>query len=202
MTRGGQPGTFHEPDPAQDAWKRSMLDAREQAREALSECATPAIDNENAVNAPELVQYLHSQTLDYYRHIAPKAATLQSDVWERELTTVRVPETQTIDGGTTNWHGDYDVDDVLGQASWTHKPVQLETLRQEWQRDTRVIVGIEIVHRATGDEILEHREFTLHLPPAACEEVIGALDECLDDLRWLPEAGEISIGADDVEVPD
>lgn len=172
---------------AEGSWKRSMYQARQLARDALAECSGPHIDSWQAINAPNVVQYLHAQTLDYYRHIAPKADELDEDLWEDELLRVRVPQTQQIEAGMTNWYGDYDLDDVLDQAKWTEKPVVLESLREEWQETATASIEIIVEHRATEAREVEHRQYDLHLPPAACEAVLGRLDTCLEKLGWLPE---------------
>lgn len=191
---------WNDPDPAEDAWKRSMLDARQQARDALAECSGPHIDPRQAVNCPGVVQFLHAKTLDYYRHIAPKSDGLPDELWNAELTTVSVPATQRVEGGMTNWYGDYDIEGVLENARWTEKPVQLASLREKWQENATAAIEIVIDHRATEEQTREYEQYDLYLPPIACESVIAQLDKCLDNLKWLPEAGEIDINADDVEV--
>lgn len=190
---------WNQSDQAQDAWKRQLLEARAHARDALSECATPYVDNWNPIDVPELVQFLHAQVMDFHRHIEPKADGLPEDMWKQRIVAVTVPETQSIDGGMTNHYGEYDVQGVLKKADWIEKPVALGTLRQEWQLENTVTIGITHRHRATGETITESRALSLHLPPAACEAVIAQLDRCIEDLGWLPEASDRTIGADDVE---
>lgn len=191
---------WNDPDPAEDAWKRAMLDARQGARDALAECSAPGIDNWRSVDAPQIVQFCHAKTMDYYRHISPKASGLPEELWKTEITRVAVPAPQQIEAGMTNWYGDYELDGVLSEADWTEKPVTLDTLREEWQETSTVDIEIHIENRATGEVTVEQQRFDIHLPPAACEAVIQRLDECLDDLKWLPDAGEYSIQADDLEV--
>lgn len=176
-----------EDDDRPGSWKRSMYDAREQARAALAECSGPHIDNWQSVEAPNVVQYLHAQTLDYYRHIAPKAEEIDEERWNDPLLSVSVPETQTIEVGMTNWYGDYELDDVLSNAKWVDKPVVLASLRDDWQKDATAAIEIVITDRATRTETREYRQYDLTLPPAACEAILGALDECLEELGWLPE---------------
>lgn len=191
---------WNDPDPAEDAWKRAMLDARQGARGALAECSAPHIDNWQAVEAPQIVQFCHAKTMDYYRHISPKAPGLPDELWREQVTAVRVPRSQQIEAGITNWYGEYELDGILSKAGWVEKPVTLDTLREEWQEQSTVDIEVLIDDRATGQVQHELQRFDIHLPPAACEAVIQRLDKCLDDLKWLPEAGEYTIEADDLEV--
>lgn len=187
---------WNDPDPAENAWKRSLLDARHGAREALAESVRPEIDNWQAIDTPQVVQYCHAKTMDYYRHIAPKAAGLPSELWSDPVTEVRVPDTQQIDAGLTDWYGRYELDDILDDAERTEKPVALDTLREEWQENATADIEVQVENRATGETEQEYRRFDLYLPPAACDAVIQRLDECLENLNWLPESGEYTINSD------
>ncbi len=199
---------WDEDDVTKEEWKRQLHESRQLARSALSECARPAIDEWTAVNVPELVQYLHAQTLDYYRHVAPKRAGVQDLTddqltgvsWDEPLCMVEVPTSQTVDAGMTDWYGDYDVGDILSEADWVKKPVTLATLRKEWQRNNRITISANVRHRVTGEEITEQETVSLHLPPAACEMVIAGLDDVLEDLKWLPEAAELTNKGEDLDV--
>ena len=182
-----------------DEWERQLVESRQLARQALAECATPEIESWNPVNVPELVQFLHAQTMDYYRHIRPKRQGIRGGKWEEPLVSVEVPQSQTVDCGMTDWYGEFDIGDVLTDAEWTAKPVALGTLREKWAQGTSVRISAEVVHRGTRERITEHRDLQLHLPPAACAAVLEQLDDCLEDLGWIPAVGEIDIGADDVE---
>ena len=191
--------SYADEDPAKGAWKRSLLDAREQARLALSECAGSGVDNHTPVDVPELVQYCHAQTLDYYRHVAPKRDGIRGGKWDDVVATVPVPTAEPIDLGLSDWYGAYDAGELLGAAEWTTEPVSLATL-PEFARENTVQLTATVTHRATGETMTETRQVELHLPPAACDAILGQLDDCLEDLRWLPDAGDLELGADDVEV--
>jgi len=188
-----------EEDVLKEGWKRDAQAARERARDALAECSRPEIDDWNAVNAPELVQYLHGQTMDYYRHVAPKRKGISDDLWTDSLTTVQVPNDQRVDCGLTDWHGEFELGDLVEQATLSERPVRLDKLAEHWQYQTTGTIQAEVTHRATGEQLTRHRQFTIHLPPAACHAVISQLDDCLEDLEWLPDAGEIAVGSDDIE---
>lgn len=188
---------------APDAWKRQLLEARQRACDALSECAGPHIDNWAAADVAELVQFAHAQVLAYHRHIAAQADELPSDgLWDEQLMPVRVPKTQSLDGGMTDWYGEYDLEDITEAAEMENKPVSLASLREEWSQRNRAVVTVELLDRGTGQQITEKEDFDLHLPPAACEAVLAQLDKCLDELGWLPEitnnGDDGKFGRDDV----
>jgi hypothetical protein len=150
-------------------------------------------------DGPALVQLRHAQTLDYYRHVAPKRDGIRGGKWDEVVATVPVPTAEPIDLGLSDWYGAYDAGELLGAADRTTEPVSLATL-PEFARENTVQLTATVTHRATGETMTETRQVELHLPPAACDAILGQLDDCLEDLRWLPDAGDLELGADDVEV--
>lgn len=186
-------------DRSQDAWKRSLLDARERAREALAECSGPHVETWQAINTGEVVQYLHAETLDYYRHLAPKSAEFPDNLWKETLVEVNVPKTQRLRAGMTDWYGGYDTNDILDRAEWAAKPVTLDNLRDEWLANATASIEIIVDHRSTDDQDREYRQYELHLPPAASEAVIAQLDECLEYIGWLPTTTASTYHADPEE---
>jgi len=191
--------SYSDDDTTAESWKRSLIESRQQARDALSECASRSVSNRNAVNVPPIVQFLHAQTIDYWRHVRPKRQGILGGLWEEQITTVTVPKGGIVEQGQSDWYGNYDVGDLLQSAEWVDRPVTLGNLGTEWVDGGQVQLMAEFTHRATRETMYETQTVDIHLPPAACDRIISQLDDCLEDLRWLPEAGEIVIGEEEAE---
>lgn len=182
-------------------WKRSLWEARRQAREMYA-YISPDVPLSQVINAGKRQVFAHRLTLDYWSHLAPHGEKITGDhpnLWTETLLTETVPESgATIDAGRSNMYGEYDVGNIISQLPTEERPVQLSTLREVWQQQNELT--FEVTYKTTRLRESDVHRRTIHLSPRAISAVLDQLDRCLEDLNWLPEPGMQDYHAGEDEV--
>lgn len=167
------------------------METRRSAQQLLSKCdSDPRIGKYSTINVPRVVRRLHSAVLAYADQIRPKSERLREGLWKVDLMQedgrqrVEVPKSGTYDMGSTDMYGDIDFGDVLQEADTEYVEVNPNTLNRHWREGNQIT--LTAVAHAGSREISEDRTYTYHLPPAACSALINHLDECVEDMDWLP----------------
>lgn len=140
---------------------------------------------------PELVDYYNRLVHQYASQIRPKSGALR-DMWEREVATVRVPrDGESVDIGMADAWGEVDTSGAIAQLPTDDRPVSCAALRAvetgEWDWATASFrYTVRYTDPAGGPGEI-HDQKKVFLPVFALDRIMDVLNECLDELGWIPD---------------
>lgn len=185
-------------DGSKSRWIEDTHEARRTALELRREI-NGSLLNHPPFDVPDVVDYYNRMVHEYASQIRPKQQML-ADLWTEELATVNVPDSGgRVHVGQTDAFGDFGGQDPIFQIDWTDREVSLDTLRKNWQTENQVRYTVEAIDPSNGPVERVQRK-TLYLPVWACDRVVDQLNQCLNELGWLPsaEVKEYRAGNDEV----
>lgn len=164
-----------------DDTHRARRDAEQVRREI-----PPTMVHTAPYDVPQLVDYYNRMLFEYASHIRPHRDVVPGK-WKEVLGKVRVPKDgEEVELGRANSRGELPASQALAQAPTEHREVSLANLRDRWMTDNLVTVTVRFFDPWQGDRI-EHISKVLYLPVYAGDKVRDQLNDCVEDIGWLPD---------------
>jgi len=189
-------------DGSKDRWIDKIHDAVEEV-ETLRGEIQPELIGTAPYDPPRQVDYYNRLVQRFTRRVRPKKRGLgahlveeegkdpESSLWTQQVATVQVPKSgQTVEVGHANIHGEVQIDDPFQLVDWESKPVRLSNLRDWAEKQITVTVEFQKTGGSVGKQ---HIRKSVYLPVFALDAAVDQLNQCLDDLGWLPDASEKEI---------
>lgn len=189
-------------DGSKNQWIKNTHEALDDVEELRQEIPAEYVRTE-PFDPPELVDYYNRLVHRFASRVRPKKNALgahlvldqghdpQESLWTQQITTVNVPKDgETVDVGQSNVHGEIDISDALNKVDWEAEPLRLSNLRDWNQKQVKVDVCYFVPGVGTDETTVRK---SIYLPVYALDGVVDQLNECLEDLGWLPDASEKEI---------
>lgn len=189
-------------DEERSSRQQWLKDAHEkrQVAESIREVIPSEWIRTPPIDVPQHVEFYNRALQQYAAKIRPKRDQV-GEKWNRVLAQVEVPpQGVRIDAGLADAAGEFG-DGLIYDAEWVPRDVSLSNLRTQWSANARVDYTIHGVDRWQGERE-EERTKELHIPVWAADMVYDQLNDCLNDLQWLPTTDEPLASDEPPDVPD
>lgn len=174
---------------SRERWISDTHAAVRSYRELRREVPAEAVRTEPYA-VPEITDYLNRMLLEIWGMVSPMSHALTIDTWTETLMTVPTPK----DGGEVNVgpvqnRDDLEAASLAQQLDREGRPVVLADLSNHWSENAFMSFTVRGRDEWAGE--FEQTEWlSLRLPVYACDRAFHALNKCLENLGWLPEASE------------
>lgn len=191
-----------EQDGSKNQWIQNTHNALDEVEELRQEIPAELVDT-TPYDPPEVVDYYNRLVQRFARRVRPKKRGLgahmveehghdpEESLWTQQVAVVNLPKSgETVDVGEANVHGEIDIGDPFQLVDWETHPVRLSNLR-EWNEKQMTLTAE--YQKPGGAPGKKHIRKSVYLPVFALDAVVDQLNQCLDDLGWLPDASEKEI---------
>lgn len=177
--------SWEDNENSKSQWIRDTHEARDDVVEVRQQIPAE-YTNTPPYDVPPIVDHFNRRIHHYASQIRPKSEAV-GPIWEKELVEVRVPPDNVEKETEPNIHGEVNTDEILEQIEWETEQVSLDDLR-DWSSKSFELTVKYRDPSARNGKATETIQKMLYLPVYAGDRVVDALNECMNELGWLPEA--------------
>lgn len=172
-------------------WIGDTHQARQDAQQVRREIP-PEMVHTAPYDVPQLVDYYNRMLFEYHSHIRPHRDVVP-DKWDEVLERVPVPKDGAeVELEQANSRGELPAAQALARADTELREVSLANLREQWVTDNVVSITARFFDPWQGDRV-ETISKVLYLPVYAGDKVRDQLNDCVEDIGWLPDPSSRNI---------